>query len=294
MNTLNFKIDREKCVHCGKCIEDCVSGVIDFDNDNFPTIKDENSCIHCQHCLSICPVGALSIFNKNPKESEIKNNFSNPDELLNLMKTRKSFRHYRHENLDKYTLGKLKELLKYPPTGCNSHSLHISIIEDIEVMDKFRELANSKVAKIFKTKNLDKLMNKFSKYKDAFLNGEDIIFREAPHMIVVSSPITAPCASVDPIINLSYFELLAQSMGVGTLWCGFAQMCLKVFPELCSFIGVPDGYKPVYVMLFGPTDIKYPRSSQPEKYKIYSVTGENSIKISFIQRLKRLFWNFIR
>ena len=34
MNTIN--IDKEKCIHCGLCISDCVSKCISFDDEKFP------------------------------------------------------------------------------------------------------------------------------------------------------------------------------------------------------------------------------------------------------------------
>lgn len=297
MQNINFKIDENKCVHCGKCVNDCVSGIIKMNSNNIPSIskEDENRCIKCQHCLAICPVGAISILDKNPDNSSLCKNFPNSEQLLNLIQSRRSFRNYKKENLPQETMQKLKDMIKYAPTGCNNHNLHISIIDDVEVMDKFRNRTNNMIKKIFLSTKLNKFMNKFSKYKDAFLNGEDVIFRNAPHIIVVSSPITAPCANEDPIIALSYFELYAQSLGVGTLWCGFAQMCLKLFPELCDYLEIPDGYKPVYVMLFGPTDTKYTRTTQPEEYNITTVKGKNSSEnIPITRKLKRYFWNTIR
>lgn len=297
MTNINFKIDKSKCISCEKCIKDCVSGIIKMNSENIPSIakNDENRCIKCQHCLAICPVGAISILDKKPEDSKDCNNLPDEGQVLNLIQSRRSFRHYKKENLPEETMLKLKQMLKFPPTGCNFHKLQISIIEDIEVMDRFRNRTNNTIKKIFLSSKLDTIMNKFSKYKDAFLNGEDVIFRNAPHMIVVSSPVNAPCANEDGIIALSYFELYAQSLGIGTLWCGFAQICLKLFPELCEFLEIPDGYKPVYVMLFGPTDTKFIRTTQPDEYNITTVKGEQNLKnIPITQKLKRYFWNNIR
>lgn len=295
--SINFKIDKDKCIHCGECSEDCVSGIIKLNADKLPTIsaQDESRCIKCQHCLAVCPVGAISILDKDPNNSNLCNNFPSDEQLLNLIQSRKSFRNYKKENLSQETIQKLKDMIKFAPTGCNNHNLHVSIIDDVEVMDRFRNRTNNTVKKLFLSTNLSSFMNKFSKYKDAFLNGEDVIFRNAPHMLVISSPINAPCANEDPIIAMSYFELYAQSLGVGTLWCGFAQICLKLFPELCEFLEIPDGYKPVYVMLFGPTNTKYTRTTQPEEYKITTVKGEKPIdNLSITKKLKRYFWNTIR
>lgn len=297
MSEINFIVDKEKCVHCGKCSGDCVSDIIRMNAEKFPIIlkEDEKKCIKCQHCLAICPTGAISILDKNPGNSTPCNNFPPEEQMLNLIQSRRSFRHYKHQNLEKDKMQKLKNMLKFPPTGCNSHNLHISIIDDVEVMDRFRNRTNNKIKKIFLSSKLNNLLSKFSRYKEAFLNGEDVIFRGAPHMLVVSSPINAPCANEDGIIAMSYFELYAQTLGVGTLWCGFAQICLKIFPDLCEFLEIPDGYKPVYVMLFGPTDTKYSRTTQPEEYKITSVKGDVDVdNIHPLKKLKRYFWNSIR
>ena len=297
MTNINFKIDKSKCISCGKCIKDCVSGIIKMNSENIPYISkdNENRCIKCQHCLAICPVGAISILDKKPEDSNDCNNLPDGVQVLNLIQSRRSFRHYKKENLPEETMLKLKQMLKFPPAECNFHKLQISIIEDVQVMDRFRNRTNNIIKKIFLSSKIDTIMNKFSKYKDAFLNGEDVIFRNAPHMIVVSSPVNAPCANEDGIIALSYFELYAQSLGIGTLWCGFAQICLKLFPELCEFLEIPDGYKPVYVMLFGPTDTKYTRTTQPDEYKITTVKGDKNLEnIPISQKLKRYFWNNIR
>ena len=294
MKDKNLNIDKEKCIHCGLCVKDCIAYALEMDENNTPKFakNGENRCIECQHCLAVCPVGAISIMNRNPENSEPVW-VQNPDSVLNLIKSRRSIRQYRAENLPKEVIEKLTNMLKYPPTGCNFHKLHFSIIDDIEVMDKFREMTNSKIKKILSSNTFNTIGKKFANYKDAFMRGDDIIFRNAPHMIVVSAPINAPCGSEDAIINLSYFELYAKSMNVGTLWCGFAEICLKVFPDLCEFLEIPDGYKPMYVMLFGPTDIKYTRCTQPEEYQI-SYIKDKDIKISNLKKIKRYFWNFIR
>lgn len=297
MVNINFKVDENKCVHCGLCVEDCTAKIIKMNSESIPIIlqEDEGKCIKCQHCLAICPAGAISIFNKSPDNSSLCNNFPESEKLLNLIQSRRSFRKYKHENLQEETMQKLKDMLKFSPTGCNFHKLQFSIIDDVEVMDRFRNRTNNKIKKILLNTPNCSISSKFAKYKNAFLNGKDTIFREAPHMIVVSAPINAPCGHEDGIIALSYFELFAQSLGVGTLWCGFAQICLKVFPDLCKFLEIPDGYKPIYVMLFGPTDLKYSRTTQPEDFKIISIKGNNDVdNITVLDKLKRYFWNSLR
>lgn len=297
MSEINLTVDKEKCIHCGMCADDCGAGIIEFDKNGYPLIKSENEqyCLKCQHCLAICPAGAISVCNKKPEDSDIcDDNLPNDEQMLNLIKHRKSIRSYKHENLDKATLQKLKDMLKYSPTGCNNHKLHVAIIDDVEIMDRFRNRTNNTIKKAFLSNKWIPVTRKFEKFKQQFIDGKDIIFRNAPHMIVVSVPVTAPCAPVDPIILLSYFELYAQSLGVGTLWCGFAEIALKLIPDLCQYLEIPEGYKVGYVMLFGKSDLKYQRATQPEDYDITIVEGGEIFPATLWDKVKRYFWNSLR
>lgn len=284
-----FKIDKEKCIHCGLCIKDCSAQALEFDGDKIPKF-DEKKCFKCQHCMAICPVGALSVCGKNPENSEPIWQH-NSDAILNLIKSRRSCRHYKQENVSAEKMQKLKDMLKFVPTGCNNHRLHFSFIDDIDVMNEFREYVNGKILDALTKKPVKLLVNKFGKYTKRFMEGEDIIFRTAPHLVVVSTPVDAPCYSIDPTIGLSYFELYAQSLGLGTCWCGLGEFCILAIPELSNYLDVPDGYKASYMMLFGEPEHKYSRTVQPDEIGIVSVKKGGFKKLGLIGKIKRYFWN---
>lgn len=284
-----FEVDKEKCIHCGLCVKDCSANALKFNDEQFPEI-DENKCFKCQHCLAVCPVGAISVCGKNPENSD-KIYSQNPEMILNLIKSRRSCRHYKQENLSQEKMQKLKDMLKYVPTGCNFHKLHFAFIDDIEVMNEFRSYVNKKILDALTKKPVRAIINKFNKYLNSFLNGNDIVFRGAPHMVVVSTPVDAPCYNVDPMIALSYFELYAQSMNVGTCWCGLAEFCLLIMPELSDYLKIPQGYKASYVMLFGEPDIKFARTVQPEPFEIESVQKGEFRKLGLKEKFRRYFWN---
>lgn len=290
-----IEINKDKCIACGACIKDCITYSLEKDIEGFAKVAEdgESRCISCQHCFTVCPTGAISFENKNAQDtSEVK--FPNPESVLDLIKSRRSIRQFKDEEIPQEKLNKLKLMLPYIPTGCNYNGLHFSFIESKSAMDKIRTYVNVKVLKLISNKFTSKYAGKFAKFKTAFENGEDIIFRNAPHMVVVSSHIHAPCANVDPIIALSYIELYAQSLGLGTCWCGFAQTCFKLLPKLSSMINIPDYYKPVYVMLLGVPAVKYHRTPLPENFPITEIKDIETQHINIAQRIRRILLNFIR
>lgn len=292
-----IEFNREKCIKCGACVKDCITYSIEQDNEGFAKLSTEeencSNCISCQHCFAICPTGAITFNNKTPQKSFMPK-FPESDEILNLIRSRKSIRQFKNEELSQEEWDAIKEMLPYIPTGCNFNSLHFSFIESKNAMDEIREYVNSKILKLISNKFTKKYAGKFIKFKKAFENKEDIIFRNAPHMIIVSSHIHAPCANVDPIIALSYIELFAQSMNLGTCWCGFAQACFKLLPKLANMVEIPDGYKPVYVMLIGKSAVKYQRTTLPESFPISEIKNIKDFKLNWSERLRRILLNFIR
>ena len=285
-----IEIDKNRCIKCGLCAKDCLTDSIGFDEEGYPLMEHEDRCLKCQHCLMVCPKGALTFNDKNPEDSEP----ASFNDLLSTIKSRRSIRQYKTEDVSEETIKQLEEMLHYVPTGCNSHALHFSIVTKRETMDIIREKVNKKILKAMSSKILSPLVKKFEYYKEAMEKGEDIVFRNAPHMIVASSPITAPCATIDPIIALSYFELYAQSLGLGTCWCGYAEVCMKLFPELSEILDIPAGYTPQYVMLFGYPAVKYERTPQPEKYEISEIDKINKRNSCFWCKFKRFVTNIIR
>jgi len=265
MNGLDLKIDKEKCTKCGLCAKACDMDVIFIGRDGYPRVYEKNSggCLKCQHCFAACPTGAFSIFGKKPDNSVPARAYVKPEDMLGLIKTRRSCRHFKHENIQTATLNNLKNMLAWAPTGCNDHGLYFAVIDDAGKMKKFVALVNGKLIKILK---LLPPFGRIKEFKEYLTEGRDVIFRNAPHMIVACVSKKAPCKRQDPVIALSYFELYANTLGIGTLWCGFATVCLKLFPSLRRELGIPGTHKVGYVMMFGVPALNFERGTQPEPY----------------------------
>lgn len=263
---LNFKVDDALCTRCGLCALDCPSQIIEQDGKDLPKIRKANQadCIGCQHCLAVCPTAAISIHGRKPADSITLSADRLPgfEKVAMLMRSRRSIRHYKDKNVDPALIGKLLATVSNAPSGVNSRKLTFRVIDDKAVMQKLRErvLSGLKAAG-----DAGKIPAGFSYLMDAvpayYEHKQDIIFRNAPHALIVSASPDAPCPAEDVCIALSYFELLAQSAGLGTVWWGMLKMAVIALPELKPLLGLQDGHS-FYAMLFGIPDIRFARTVQ--------------------------------
>ena len=269
---LDFAIDESRCIQCGECAADCPVRIIDV-SQGLPRISEQRQglCIRCQHCLAVCPTAALSILGVNPDGSaEILP--PSPDGLENLIKSRRSVRRYRPEAVERAVLDRLMDAVAYAPTGKNERKVRFTLVDDPEVMARIRVLTMEGIRRAVDEDGLPDGMEFFAKFLTAWDQGRDIIFREAPHMLIASSPREATSGEADPFIALSYFELMAASLGLGTVWCGYARWALQsVVPELGRRLGIPSDHRSMYVAMFGWPAVRYARAVQREVQGLHRV-----------------------
>lgn len=53
-------VDRDECVGCGTCVEDCPEDAIVMDDEEIAVI-DADKCTDCGTCVENCPSEAISI-----------------------------------------------------------------------------------------------------------------------------------------------------------------------------------------------------------------------------------------
>jgi nitroreductase len=227
-----------------------------------PTIASDQEvfCYQCQHCLAVCPTAAISILGRNPVDSLPLSPGRLPtiDQMELLVRGRRSVRQYRDENVDPALLQRLLNALANVPTGVNRRELTFMVIDDREVMGRIRSEFYSAMAKAEASRLPEYLVTA----APAFLNeGIDLVFRGAPHALIVSAPPDAPCPGQDVVLALAYFELLAQSAGLGTVWWGMLRSILDALPELKRSVNLAAD-QVYYAMLFGMPAIRFSRTVQ--------------------------------
>jgi nitroreductase len=243
----------------------------------FPTIKEEkeSACLKCLHCFAICPTGAITIWGKNPENSLlVSESIPAPAEMEQLVKTRRSIRKFKKQELDPKLIHALIETASYAPTAKNDNSVLFTVIDKKAEMDKLRVLVYTHLKTAFENQQVPESLLYFNDFQELWFNKQiDVLFRGAPYMLITSAPKTNTAPQVDSLIAMSYFELIANSNGIGTLWDGFAKFAFeKIAPEIKQIIGLPEDHIIGAVLVFGIPAVTYARAIQNTTINIKSVT----------------------
>ena len=264
---LDFKIQKESCTRCGECVADCPARIIAMADDGYPFIatEKEGNCYRCQHCLAICPNGSISIFGLDPAESiALTGGYPDPVSLETLIKGRRSVRRYKSENLDPELFQRLLDVAWNAPTGVNSRQVRFTVLDSKEKMAQFRDEVMAGLGKIVKESTLPAGMEYYTNFVKIWEKHHvDLLFRDAPHLLVASAPKRVASPVQDCLIALSYFELFAQANGVGTVWNGLVYKAISdLLPLSRQRLGIPDDHVIGYAMVFGKPDVHFVRTVQ--------------------------------
>jgi len=271
---LQFAIDHDLCIQCGACVADCPFHIIELTGE-VPTLNPTrvHHCIRCQHCLAICPTGALSICGSNPEHSmPLPESLPSGLQTAALIRGRRSVRHYLPEPLDPGVVDDMLRTVANAPTGKNNRRCLFTVIEDRETMDCFRREVMEGLRRAVAGKPRSEGLVYFRHVVTAWDKGRDIIFRNAPHLLMVSAPQSSAAPDADLLIAMSYFELLAASMGIGTLWNAMIRSALLVIDtDMYQRLSIPDDHVKGYALLFGRPAVQYHRTVQRDNALINRV-----------------------
>jgi len=254
-----FNVDRFKCVRCGACIAVCPIKIIKMDaQTRIPVMvnRGDKICIRCGHCITVCPHRAVSIYHMRAESHHpLRHDWRlSPEKIEQLLKGRRSIRNYKNEAVDREKLKKAIDIARYAPSGVNRQPVRWEIIY---YKDRVRRLSEAVINWMRFQVSIDSPLAKSYRMKRmiaAWENGNDWICRSAPHVVIAYAPKNDMIAAQDSTIALTYFEIAAASMHLGTCWAGYLVMAINMSSEVRKFVFLSSR-----MACFGAMMVGYPR-----------------------------------
>jgi len=273
---LDFIVDRQTCTQCGQCEADCPARIITM-TEGYPAIapEKEKSCYRCQHCFAICPTGSISILGLQPENSwPLTDNFPDAVQMETMIKGRRAIRRYKEENLEPELLQRLLDVAGYAPSGRNTRQVRFTLVDDRQKLAQLRDELMAGLSRKLEKGSFPPGMEFYANFIKMWENEKiDFLFRGAPHFLVASAPSSVVTPVQDCLIALSYFELFAQTLGVGTVWDGLAKWAINdILPEFRIRLGIPDDHVIGYAMAFGRPAVTYARTAQHGPPQVHRVS----------------------
>jgi len=278
----------KRCTGCGLCVEDCPAFVFEL-RDKKASVARGDWCIGCGHCGAVCPEGAIrheaTALGKGPRPGT--GPATAPEQLMLLLRERRSVRNYRNKPLPKKVLERIIEAGRYAPTGSNSQNVHYVVLTTPDEIDQIRTMAIAFYERIFKlvqnrfgpfllrvfagSRIVEKLLESIPKLeyaKGLMDQGEDRLFYGAPAVMVVHAESWDTCSAFNGAVALYNCSLMAHTLGVGCCFNGYLEGAVNNSRRIKRWLGIPRDHRCYGAMTLGYQKVRYQRLVERDPAKV--------------------------
>lgn len=270
-----LKVDQMKCTKCRMCIEVCPSRVIVMGKDG-PEMTLAERCIACGHCVAICPHAALDNV-KNPLSKQVPiEKYPVLDALTaaSFLRSRHSVRCYKKEPVKHETILQLLDIARFAQTAGNSQGLSYLVMDDPEVLKKIIAAVIDWMEKQYLAGH--SWAQRYGRYTAIYREtGEDVILRNATTIVFALAEEDLRIGWDNARYSLAYAEIYATTLGLGTVWGGFVELCATAnYQPLLDLLPIPQGKKICGTIMVGYPKYTYKRLVERAPLEVIWGRGE--------------------
>ena len=282
------EVIRKKCTGCSRCVEECPAFVFEM-KENKAVVVRGDWCIGCGHCGAVCPEGAVrheaSALGKGPRPG--LGPAADPEQLMLLLRERRSVRNYRNKPVPKKVLKRIIEVGRYAPTGSNSQNVHYVVLTTPAQIDQLRGMVIAFYMKIFKLirgrfgalllslfagrRIVEKLRESIPKgehVKEVMDQGGDCLFYDAPAVMVVHAESWDTCSAFNCAVALYNCSLMAHTLGIGCCFNGYLEGAVNNDRKIKRWLGISRNHRCYAAMTLGYQKIPYQRLVERDPAKV--------------------------
>ncbi|MBU2644331.1 nitroreductase family protein [bacterium] len=274
-------IDEKRCRACGICGDVCprhIPVTAGQAGDKRTRISEERIglCMSCGHCMAVCPNSAIEVETLADQAFDgVAPLRTTSDDLLQLMKQRRSVRNYKKKSFSGEALAQILEAVKCSPTGTSGSTNGVILLDDPEKLKRFSDLCYKSYQSLDRAlknpigrfivrqragKRITKTLQEFVMpgmqwYIKWYQEGKsNEIIRDCAALMLFHSPVTIPMAAENSLIAAFHAILMAETLGIGTCFNDLIPPICHREPDIKRLIGLPDGHE-----VFASITMGYPK-----------------------------------
>lgn len=250
-----IQVNHDQCTMCGLCVKVC-RGTLGL-GEHGPEVVD-NYCIACGHCIAVCPNGALE-HRLIPLDTQVlleKTPVLDADTAARFLRSRRSVRSFQKKCLPRETVLELLEIARFAPTACNSQGVSYHVVDDPATLKGLAAVIADWAKEDLKHGALGKSpwsKNTVNTLRRYYENGEDTILRGAPCLIIAMADKGRLALGRDNThFALTYAQLYAPALGLGSCWSGLFEYCAAVeYEPLLRLLNLPESRSVTGALIVG-------------------------------------------
>lgn len=268
-----LKVNEALCRKDGVCAQACPMGLLRVEpGKTFPIAIPgaDQMCLQCGHCVCACPHGALSLATIPVEDcAPIRKEWAvRPEQIAQLLKSRRSVRSYKPEPLSRAEIEALLDVARYAPSGKNTQPLSWMVVQSAQAVQELGVHVADWMKDMMLKKHPMAAWLQFDAVVAGWEAGADPILRHAPHLVLAHAPASNPMAPQSATLALATLELAASSAGFGACWAGFFQIAAGMWAPLQKALNLPNGHVSHGAMMLGRPAVKYHRIPTRKKLEV--------------------------
>jgi Nitroreductase len=161
------------------------------------------------------------------------------NEVLNAIKSRRSVRKYKSEQISQDCLDKIIEAGIYAPSAHNEQPWHFTIIQNQDLLQHINKVVR------------ESMLQSEDNWTRNFASSPSFkVTYDAPTLVIVSARKDAMAWMADCAAAIQNMLISAESMGVGSVWLGLLRFFFNKEDEMKK-LEIPEGYQPYYGVSLG-------------------------------------------